>query len=116
MPLPLQSAVDTLWRATKSAGGVAVTYTQDGTDYSLYAVPGTTVIESQNNDGSIRTEKVQDFIFQVSDMSITPQRADTITWGTRTFEVVQPDGERCYSYSDQFQRLIRVSTKEVYGS
>ena len=116
MTLPLESAVDSLWSALKPAAGVSVTYTQDSTTLTVYAVPGSTPIESQTIDGVVRSDKTQDFVFKVSDLlGVTPQRGDVITWDSRTFEVIQPAGARCYSFSDQFQRMIRVHTKEVYG-
>jgi hypothetical protein len=114
--IPLQSAVGALWQALRPAAGVAVTYTQGSTSLSIYAIPGFTEIDEQSEDGAIRTDKVQDFIFQASDLTVTPSRGDSVTWGSRVFEVVQPTGDRCYSYSDQYQRMIRVHTKEVYGS
>lgn len=116
MTLPLESAVDALWRAISPAGGVSVTYSQGATTITATAVPGTTRIEAENIDGAIRTDKVQDFIFNASALlGLLPARGDTIAWGSRLFEVVQPAGGRQYAYSDQYQRLIRVHTKEIYA-
>jgi hypothetical protein len=117
MTLPLETAVDALWQAIRPAAGVSVTYTQGQTTLTVYAVPGSTPIEVQTVDGVVRTDKTQDFVFQVSDLlGVVPQRGDTVVWDDRNFEVIQPAGGRCYSFSDQYQRMIRVHAKEVYGS
>ena len=115
MTLPIESAVGSLWSALKPAAGASVTYVQDATSFTAYAVPGSTPIEVQTADGAVRTDKTQDFIFKVADLEVTPTRTDTITWGSRTCEVVQPGGSRCYSYVDQYETLIRVHTKETSG-
>lgn len=117
MVLPLESAVDALWQALRPAGGVAVTFSQGVTTISATAIPGTTRIEAESIDGAYRTDKIQDFIFKTEDLlGLLPARGDTIAWGTRLFEVIQPAGGRQYSYSDQFQRITRVHTKEIYAS
>lgn len=117
MALPLEKAVDALWQAIKPAGGVDVSYSQGATTVTATAVPGTTRIDSESVDGIVRTDKVQDFIFKASDLlGLVPARGDTIAWDSRTFEVIQPAGTRQYSYSDQWQKVIRVHTKEINAS
>lgn len=117
MTLPFESAVDVLWQALKPAAGVSVVYTQNETSIAADAIPGSTPIEVQTIDGMVRTDKTQDFLFQTADLlGLVPQRGDQIVWGSRQFEVIQPAGSRCYSFSDQYQRMIRVHTKEVYAS
>lgn len=116
MTLPLDAAVDALWQAVLPAAGVSVTYTQGATSVTADAVPGSTPFESQTIDGLVRTDRTQDFTFRTAYFTLTPRRGDVIVWGDRKFEVIQPAGNRCYTYLDTYERLIRVYAKEINAS
>ena len=72
-----------LWSTIRPAAGESVSYSQGATTVTATAVPGSSPIVSETNDGAIRTDKTQDFIFKAADLlGVVPQRGDTITWGS----------------------------------
>jgi hypothetical protein len=114
MATPFESAASALWATINPAAGVDVVYSQGATTVTATAVPGNSPIISETTDGAIRTDKTQDWIFKAADLlGVVPRRGDTVTWGTRVFEVVQPAGERQYYYSDPYETIIRVHCKEI---
>jgi hypothetical protein len=117
MTTPLENAASALWSALQPAAGESVAYSQGGTTVTATALPGSSPIVAETLDGTIRTDKSQDFVFKSADLlGLVPQRGDTITWGNRVFEVIQPGGDRQYYFSDPYQYMIRVHCKEISAS
>jgi hypothetical protein len=113
MTTPIENTVGALWSTIRLAAGVDVTYSQGATSITAVGIPGSSPIVSETADGAIATSKSQDFLFKAVDLlGVVPRRGDTVTWGTRTFEVVAQDGDRQYYYSDPYQTIIRVHCKE----
>ena len=116
MPTPQEAAVDVLWLSQKAAAGVAVTYSRGATNVSLTAVPGRTITEQDNGDGTVRTMRVVDFVVLKTDLGLTPALADKITWGTRKFAVHMPAGVRHFETIGPYQTMYRIHTKEINAS
>lgn len=117
MSTPLENAASALWSALKPAAGESVTYSQGATTVTATALPGSSPIVAETLEGTIRTDKSQDFVFKSADLlGVVPQRGDTIMWGSRKFEVIQPGADRQYYYSDPYQVMIRVHCKEISAS
>ena len=112
MATPLANTVGILHTTLSCVGGESVVYVQGATTVSATALPGSSAIVAETLDGAIVSSKEQTFIFKTSDLGVTPQQGDTVTWGTRKFDVVQPDGERCYSYVDPYETMVRVFVQE----
>lgn len=108
-------------RMLSSAAGVDVIYhrgqggTQGGAAFR--ATRGQT--QFQSDDGNIvRLEHTDaDFIFPKENILtlMPPQKGDTIRLADtgEVFEVLAPDGKRCYRNCDPSGVLIRVHTKQV---
>lgn len=64
----------------------------------------------------IVTEKWQDFVFDFLNLEDltpqTPQRGDTLTWGTLVFEVAAINDE-LYTFTTSTRKRIRVHAKQV---
>lgn len=116
MPALADAVEFSLWPALKSSAGVEVSYTQDVTTKTLTVVPGRTKTTVETQSGIARSDRLNDFIVEASDLALTPNRTDTIVWGTRKFEVMNTSGGRHYDECDQYGRLLRIHTKEVYAS
>lgn len=54
-----------------------------------------------------------DFIVDADALGTVPQVRDTIEWNGRSFAVVEPDGEPCYSYHDRLLTVFRVHAEET---
>jgi hypothetical protein len=110
----LKAAIDSLWRAQKSAAGVTVTYTQSGQSKNLTAVPGRTLTEADFGEGVIRTDRMHDFIVNIDEFGLVPQRGDTISWDGRKYEVLNPTGGKHFDEIGPYKQLYRIHAKEVY--
>lgn len=62
------------------------------------------------------TEKWQDFVFSFASLADldpqTPQRGDTLTWGTLVFEVAAINDE-LYNFTTSSRKRIRIHAKQV---
>lgn len=70
MPAPLQNAVASLFASLQGAAGAAVEYTQSTTTVAVNAVPGRTSVEAEFADGSVRTDKLMDFVIAIDRKSV----------------------------------------------
>lgn len=111
----VKAAVDSLWRAHKQAAGVTIAYTQDGVTKSVVAVPGRTLTEADFGEGVIRTDRMHDFIVNIDEFGLTPQRGDTILWDERKYEVLNPTGGKHYQEVGPYKQMYRIHAKEVYA-
>lgn len=79
-----ESLADTVFRCA----AVPVIYTRrDGTAIACSAVHGHTEVRTPSADGVYIEATAHDFLFRRNDIDFTPQRGDTITTATRTYEV-----------------------------
>lgn len=54
-----------------------------------------------------------DFLISVSALMEPPRKGDRIEWGEDEFEVLAPDNEPVWRYSDAYKNLYRIHTKKV---
>lgn len=104
------------FNAQRDAHGVTVTYYRGGDSVSLLVLPGRTDMELEQTPGILTTTDSRDFMILASELilsaSVTlPQRRDYIDWNSNRLEVMSPDGDRWFRYSDPFQLILRVHTK-----
>lgn len=116
MPALADAVELALWPSLKSAAGISVSYTQGVTTKTVTVVPGRTRTTVETQSGIARSDRLNDWIVESSDLALTPQRADTLLWGARKFEVMNTSGGRVYDECDQYGKLLRIHTKEVYAS
>lgn len=113
MPTPLANAVNSLMSALKAAAGVEITYSRGVSEIIINAIPGNTLSESTFADGSVRTTRIADFIVQIADLGLTPQRGDRIDWDGRRYEVRHPGDGRVFEEVGPYKQSYRVHTVEV---
>lgn len=114
---PLASAVAAMHASLTETAGVAVTYRQGGVATIIQgAIPGRTSVEAQFADGSVRTEKLFDWIIpQEALAGAKPAKGDVIDWEDRRFEVLHPAGGKVYEEVGPYQQLFRIHTRQVHG-
>lgn len=118
--MSLTAAVDAMFDSLRAAGEVDITYSRGAASVALKAVPAVTVYEAVDNEGVATTYQGRDYIVRASELVLSsaktlPERFDTITEGSRVYEVRQPAGGREYDYTDQYRTLLRIHTVDSDG-
>lgn len=89
---------------------VAVRYTRtDGNSMELSACRGSTLFRSTDKNGVTVYTRSVDFI--IADPGFLPKRGDRIDDGKSVYEVLAPNGEQVYRFSDHEGISIRIHTK-----
>jgi len=96
---------------------VAITYQRPGTQpVELTASVGRTLFRAENEYGvTIRTES-RDFLIGADQLPADPQRGDRIVYAGRIYEVLAPNGEPVWRWSDTARVTRRIHTKEIGGA
>ena len=80
------------------------------------AVVGRTVFRSMTEYGAwVRTE-TRDFIIPAGQLDLEPQTGDEIVYQGDVYEVLAPNGEPVWRWSDPQQTALRIHTKNTGGS
>ena len=79
---------------------------------AVSATVGKTVFKLENSFGVIYEEST-DFIISVSALLDSPVKGDIIEWGETEYEVLAPDNEPVYRYSDSYKQAYRIHTKRI---
>jgi len=99
--------------------GETVAYASGGQTAELAALVGRQKFASDDDRGQLRIEYSDaDFLVVAADLILggsqhTPQRGDTITWGSRTFQAAPFGGERHYRPADRGAVCLRIHTQEI---
>lgn len=108
--------------AAKEVAGVPVAYRRGDQSVNVTAVVGTTVFRLTDDVGVVESVQSRDYLVQAADLVLggsaaLPQRGDSIreTHGSTTYvyEVLAPNNEPPFSYSDTGRLLLRIHTKHV---
>ena len=92
-----------------------VTYRHGSESRVVKAVPGRTVFRSENDYGRwVRTE-TRDFIIPAGQLASFPERGDVIEFDGGEFEVLAPNDEPVWRWSDPFRTAVRVHAKHTGG-
>ena len=92
-----------------------VVYKRGGTEFNVSAVPGRTVFRSSNEYGAwVRTE-TRDFIVPKELLPFEPQVGDEVEFLGATYEVLAPNGEPAWRWSDAFHTAYRIHAKHTGG-
>lgn len=112
------------WLSIRSVSGVTVTYARQSPALSgsLTAVPGDTLVNAIEDDGSAIRLKVRDYLVRRSELEVilgvgeTPARGDSITETvgdySRQFDVIELGGEP-FRYWDKGYLVFRIHAVEV---
>jgi len=97
----------------QSHAATTITYVRGGTSLSISATRGATGRQVDQLTGVISWFD-QDWLIPASVLTTgAPRRGDKIVVGTATYEVLPPDGEDCWRWSDQHETIYRVHTKRI---
>ena len=112
-----KEAMTALRDAQSAWFGEEVTYlTGDGVELQFTAVLGHTFFKQQNEYGSwIRVES-KDFIVRKEDLGREPKKGDLIRYADSEYEVLAPNDEPVWRWSDPHQTAYRIHTKHTGGS
>jgi len=82
-----------------------------GTDdpLQLSACIGSTLFRTENEYGVTIRERSVDFL--VAAPGFIPERGDEIRWDGNKYEVLAPNGEPVWRFSDNFGKSLRIHTK-----
>lgn len=113
----LEEAVNSLRSAQASHLSVPIVYRRiGGMEKSAQAILGKTVFRSQNDYGAwVRTE-ARDFIVLAADLPDPPSPGDEIVYAGRTYEVLAPNDEPVWRWSDPWYTARRIHTKWSGGN
>src|SRR5574344_579045 len=87
----------------------------DGVRYKVTAVPGRTVFRQQNEYGAFVRTETRDFIVKRESLAAEPRKGDEIVDGGKTYEVLAPNGEPAWRWSDPTHTAYRIHTKLTEG-
>lgn len=91
-----------------------ITYSPtSGSSSTLSASVGSTLFRVDDEYGVTTRVRATDFIVATDDLGTIPRKGDEITWRGGTYEVLAPNNEPCWRYSDQGHCSIRIHTKLV---
>lgn len=110
----LKDAMNTL-RATETAWfGEDATYRgAGGLEGDVVAVPGKTVFSQRNDMGAFIRVETRDFIIRRDCLAAEPQKGDEIVFGGKVYEVLAPNDEPAWRWSDALGTTYRIHTKLV---
>lgn len=89
---------------------------------SLQAIIGRTVFEIVDSSGIVERYESRDFIVPADALvlageQIVPRRGDwiveTIGVASLTYEVMAPENEPVWAYTDAYHQMIRIHTKKI---
>ena len=82
---------------------------------SVRAVVGRTVFRSTDVDGIWTRVETRDFIVPGGTLGFEPQVGDEIEFLGNTYEVLSPNGEPAWRWSDAFHTAYRIHAKHTGG-
>ena len=86
-----------------------------GAALSVKAVVGRTVFRSTDADGIWTRVETRDFIVPRDLLPFEPQVGDEVEFLGGTYEVLAPNGEPCWRWSDAFKTAYRIHAKNTGG-
>ena len=92
-----------------------VTYRHGTETVVVRAVPGTAAFRAENEYGRWVRIQVRDFIVQDGQFAFFPERGDVIEFAGREFEVLAPNDEPVWRWSDPYHTAMRIHTKLIGG-
>jgi len=97
----------------KSLSVPAEYVTISGKRIPVQAVIGRTLFRAENEYGQTILTETRDFLVPAESLPDTPLRGEHIRYGGRLYEVLAPNGEPCWRWSDPYRNIRRIHTKET---
>lgn len=118
--MSVETAISRALKTARNLRGISVKYLRGANEINLTKVGrGSWVFRFQDDNGTTKRIRSRDFLIEaaqlvISGVSIEPAIGHRIevTVGdtTETFELVSPNNEGCFRFSDNSQKQIRVHT------
>lgn len=119
MPDLLEQAQEWLTSMNRLYRSRQVVYARGAQEKEVPASVGRTVFKVETGYGLFERVEARDFLIEVADLTEfgEPQRGDrvkdTLNGKTELFEVMAPNGESHFIYSDPYRKVFRIHTKHV---
>lgn len=97
----------------KSLSVKALWIPRGGTPRELDAVVGRTVFRAEDSYGIVTRTESRDFIVRAEAMPEEPRKGDSFVWKDTVYEVLAPNGEPVWRWSDGYRNTRRIHTKEA---
>lgn len=112
----IKSAIEHMRAIQMQSLAVEVGYTPLGGEvHTIRAVVGRTVFRSTDVDGIWTRIETRDFIVPRELLSSEPQVGDEVEFLGATYEVLAPNGEPAWRWSDAFHTAYRIHAKHTGG-
>lgn len=109
----LHKALEFLHKSQKKHIGERVVYKHKDSEKTVTAVIGKTVFRVEDPyEVYIRTV-TKDFLIRTKDLGFVPERGDLVVWKGKTYEVLAPNGNPVWRWTDTSECTYRIHTKEV---
>ncbi|MGN0847882.1 MAG: hypothetical protein ACI4RA_10930 [Kiritimatiellia bacterium] len=113
----IRSAIETLRTVQLGCLSTPVLYrTRDGETKPIQAIVGKTVFHSRGDYGTWTRTETRDFIVKAEALETPPAPGDEIVFDGRTYEVLAPNNEPVWRWSDPWCTARRIHTKWTGGS
>ena len=112
----LEEAIGSMRAVQESCLSVPVVYRRAGGESrTLPAVVGRAVFHSRSDYGTWMRTETRDFIVRADALADPPARGDEIDYAGRTYEVLAPNDEPVWRWSDPWCTAWRIHTKWTGG-
>ena len=112
----IRTGIESLRAALAACSSVEVVYKPlGGGALAVMAVAGRTVFRSPDESGMWTRIETRDFIVPRELLPSEPQVGDEVDFLGGTYEVLSPNGEPAWRWSDPFRTAYRIHTKHVGG-
>ena len=112
----IEAAIDTLRAVQDELLASEAEYIRlGGGTKTVRAVPGRTVFRSVNDVGAWIRIETRDFIVAASALAAPPETGDVIRFRGADYEVLAPNGEPAWRWSDPYRTAYRIHTKHTGG-
>ena len=118
----LESASNWLEEMRHRHNTVPIQYQRGEDSIQISATIGRTTFMVDNGSGILEESESRDFLVRASDLDVggistPPRRGDKIHEARDgvvfTYEVMSPNGEAPFRYSDAYRKTLRIHTKQV---
>ena len=111
----IRTGIDALRAAQLDVLSVDATYRRGTEGRRVKAVVGRTVFRSTDESGIWTRVETRDFIVAKELLSQEPEVGDEIEFLGHTYEVLSPNGEPAWRWSDAFHTAYRIHAKNTGG-
>ena len=113
MPDLLENAMRWLEAQRRKYLTVPVIYRRGDQYLELPATIGRTVFKVSDDYGRFQYIESRDYLISATDLATLPEKGDEIVENGFVYEVMAPNGEPEWRYSDSSRQCLRIHTKHI---